>query len=128
MLTTQPAPGPTVRLKRPHAQQLRFINNPSPRKIIRAGRRGGKTTGLAILAVQEFLKGKRVLYAVPTAEQVTKFWFEITQALAEPIEAGIFKKNETLHIIERPGTEQRIRAKQRGTRIPYAETFAIYLS
>ena len=32
-------------------------------------------------------------------------------ALAEPIDAGIFRKNETLHIIELPGTEQRIRAK-----------------
>jgi phage terminase large subunit-like protein len=32
-------------------------------------------------------------------------------ALAEPIDAGVFHKNETLHIIERPGTEQRIRAK-----------------
>ena len=102
---------PTIRLKRPHAQQQRFITDPAPRKIIRAGRRGGKTTGLAILAVQQFLLGKRVLYAVPTGDQVTKFWFEIVQALADPIEAGIFRKNETLHIIELPATEQRIRAK-----------------
>ena len=100
-----------IRLKRPHAQQQRFITHPAPRKIIRAGRRGGKTTGLAILAVQQFLLGKRILYAVPTADQVMKFWFEIVQALTDPIEVGIFKKNETLHIIERPGTEQRIRAK-----------------
>ena len=79
--------------------------------MVRAGRRGGKTTGLAILAVEEFLQGHRVLYAVPTAEQVTKFWFETTRALAEPIAAGILQKNETLHTIEVPGTEQRIRAK-----------------
>jgi hypothetical protein len=105
------APECRIHLKWPHAEQQRFIEDPAPRKLIRAGRRGGKTTGLAILAVREFLAGKRVLYAVPTADQVTKFWFEITHALAEPIDRGVFKKNETLHIVELPGTEQRIRAK-----------------
>ena len=100
-----------IKLKRPHAQQLQFLRHPAPRKLIRAGRRSGKTTGIAILAVEQFLLGKRVLYAVPTADQLMKFWFEISQALAEPIDAGMYKKNETLHTIERPGTEQRIRAK-----------------
>lgn len=101
----------TVRLKRPHPEQVRFLRSHAPRRVIRAGRRGGKTTGLAIFAVEEFLKGERVLYSVPTAEQVTRFWHEVTLALAEPIKAGIFRKNETSHIIELPGTEQRIRAK-----------------
>ena len=111
MLTTQPGPVVTVRLKRPHAEQVRFLRSPAPRRVIRAGRRSGKTTGLAIYAVEEFLKGERILYAVPTAEQVIRFWAEVSMALAEPIEAGVFRKNETLHIIELPGTEQRIRAK-----------------
>jgi hypothetical protein len=101
----------TIRLKRPHAEQLRFIRSTSPRRIIRAGRRSGKTTGLAIYAVEQFLQGARVLYAVPTGDQALRFWHEVTMALAEPIDAGIFRKNETLHIIELPGTEQRIRAK-----------------
>jgi len=69
------------------------------------------TTGLAILAVQRFLAGERILYAVPTAEQVNRFWKEVTTALYEPIAAGIFKKNETDHTIELPWTEQRIKAK-----------------
>jgi hypothetical protein len=101
----------TVRLKHPHPEQLRFITSFRPRRVIRAGRRSGKTTGLAIYAVEEFLKGERILYAVPTGDQVLRFWHEVSLALAEPIEAGIFRKNETLHIIELPGTEQRIRAK-----------------
>ena len=100
-----------ARLRVPHAEQVRFLRSPAPRRVIRAGRRSGKTTGLAIFAVEEFLKGERILYAVPTAEQVMRFWHEVTQALAEPIQAGIFRKNETWHIIELPGTEQRIRAK-----------------
>lgn len=104
-------PSCTVRLKRPHAQQQRFLQSSAKRICIKAGRRSGKTTGMAILAVQRFLAGQRILYAVPTAEQVGRFWQEVCMALAEPIVAGLFKKNETEHIIELPSTEQRIRAK-----------------
>jgi hypothetical protein len=100
-----------VRLKRPHAAQRQFLRSPSLRKVIRAGRRGGKTTVLAIHAVQEFLKGERVLYAVPTAEQIQRFWHEVCLYLAEPLAAKVYLKNETSHTIELEGTEQRIRAK-----------------
>ena len=101
----------TVHLRRPHAAQALFIASVAKRKVVRAGRRGGKTTGVAILAVNAFLKGKRVLYAVPTSEQLGRFWFECKRALAEPLDAGVYYKNETEHIIEQRGTEQRIRAK-----------------
>jgi hypothetical protein len=111
MATAQAVPQVTVHLKRPHAEQLKFMRSPAPRRVIRAGRRSGKTTGLAIYAVEEFLKGERVLYATPTSDQFMRFWQEVTMALAEPVDAGVFRKNETLHLIERPGTEQRIRAK-----------------
>lgn len=100
-----------VHLKRPHNRQQAIIDSPAPRKVVRAGRRGGKTTVAAILAVQRFLDGKRILYATPTQEQVDRFWHEVKLALAEPIDANVFYKNETMHIIELPGTEQRIRAK-----------------
>ena len=59
----------------------------------------------------EFLEGARVLYAVPTQEQVDRFWTVTKGILAPAIDAGIFVKNETRHLIERPGTNQRIRAK-----------------
>jgi hypothetical protein len=91
--------------------QLRFCRSPLKRKIIRAGRRSGKTTGSAILAVEQFLKGKRVLYAAPTIDQVKKFWKEVLLALDEPIAFGRLYKNETEHIIEQRGTDRRIRAK-----------------
>lgn len=100
-----------VRLKTPHEKQRAFIESKAKRKIVRAGRRSGKTTGASIKAVDDFLDGHRILYAVPTQEQVDRFWFECKIALKEPIEAGIYYKNETKHIIELPGTEQRIRAK-----------------
>jgi phage terminase large subunit-like protein len=100
-----------VHLKKPHPKQIDFIDSPAKRKVVRAGRRSGKTTGVAILAVEKFLAGHRILYATPTQEQVETFWREVKEALSEPIEAGAFDKNETLHTIERPGTDQRIRAK-----------------
>ena len=66
---------------------------------------------MAILGVERFLKGERVLYAAPTMEQVGRFWTTVVRALDEPIRANIFKKNESEHFIEREGTEQRIKAK-----------------
>jgi hypothetical protein len=100
-----------IHLPEPHAKQTSFIESTAKRKVIRAGRRGGKTVGMSIFAVQEFLAGKRVLYAAPTAEQIERFWTTVTRALDEPIRAKILYKNETEHVIETPGTENRIRAK-----------------
>jgi len=101
----------TVRLPEPHPKQTQFIESKAKRKIIRAGRRGGKTVGVAIIAVQYFLEGHRVLYAAPTQDQVTAFWYRVVQAFSAPIEAGVLRKNETMHLIELEGSKQRIRAK-----------------
>ncbi len=101
----------TVKLRTPHEEQRRFIESDAKRKIIRAGRRGGKTTGIAIYAIQRFLQGRRVLYAAPTLEQVDRFWEEVKRSLFEPIKHGVLYKNETRHIVEVKGTEQRLRAK-----------------
>jgi phage terminase large subunit-like protein len=106
-----PATELVITLPVPHEKQQDFIDSSLKRKVIRAGRRSGKTVGMAIMAVERFLAGRRVLYATPTAEQIDRFWTEISRALADPIEHGVFYKNETKHIIERLGTEQRIRAK-----------------
>jgi hypothetical protein len=100
-----------VNLPRPHPRQIDFIESTAPRKIIRAGRRGGKTVGVSIYAVQKFLEGRRILYAAPTQEQVDRFWVSVCRALDEPVDAKVFYKNETKHIIELAGTEQRIRGK-----------------
>lgn len=104
-------PDYTIKLRRPHDKQRDFVRSDKKRKIIRAGRRGGKTTGVSIYSIEKFLQGKRILYATPTQDQVERFWFEITKALRKPIADGIFYKNETMHIIEVKGTENRIRAK-----------------
>lgn len=99
------------RLRIPHPEQTRFLTSPAKRKVIRAGRRGGKTVGMALLALAAFLAGRRVLYAVPTQEQVDRFWYEVKRALEPAIDRGRVYKNETRHILELPRTETRIRAK-----------------
>lgn len=101
----------TVRLPKPHGKQALFIDSTAKRIVVRAGRRGGKTVGVAIRAVRRFLAGRRVLYGSPTSEQIQRFWATVTRALDEPIRAGVFKKNESDHTIELVGTEQRIKAK-----------------
>jgi len=101
----------TITLKRPHALQQKIIDSKAKRLVIRAGRRSGKTTVAAMIAIRHFLAGDRVLYGTPTQEQVDAFWWEVKKALANVIDSGLFYKNETLHLIELPGTKQRIRAK-----------------
>jgi len=108
-----------VKFRKPwqHPGQLLLWNSQKKRIIIRAGRRGGKTTGAAMVAVRGLTDGKRVLYACPTIDQVQKFWKECKRALDEPIRYGYYKKNETDHTIEprsaNPNStdEPRIRAK-----------------
>lgn len=102
---------PTIFLPRPHGQQRGFIDHEAKRKIIRAGRRWGKTVAAAICAVEKFRAGRRILYAAPTSDQLQRFWITVTRAMQEPIARKAYYKNETEHIIERPGTENRIKAK-----------------
>ena len=95
----------------PHSRQREFIESPAKRKIIRAGRRGGKTTGAAILAVEALRAGRRVLYATPTTEQLDAFWVAVKLSLAPMLDTGALEKNETLHLLGGPRSRARIRAK-----------------
>jgi hypothetical protein len=94
-----------------HPKQQAFVESTAKRIVVRAGRRGGKTVGVAIRSVKRFLKGRRQLYAAPTQEQIHRYWVTVVRALQPAIDAGQVVKNETYHTLEIPGTEQRIRAK-----------------
>jgi hypothetical protein len=100
-----------VALRKPHPKQIEFIRSKAKRRIIKAGRRGGKTVGIAILAVEAFLDGHRVLYAAPTSEQTDAFWYEVTGALQPMIDAKLVHIDNNERFIERVGTKNRIRAK-----------------
>lgn len=102
---------PQVRCPAPFPKQAEFVNCTAKRVVIKGGRRGGKTQGLAIRALRRFRAGRRQIYAAPTARQVRRFWAIVSRALAEPIAAGILHKNETEHLIEFPGTDISIQAQ-----------------
>ena len=97
--------------RNPHAEQEKFRISTAKRKIIRAGRRGGKTVGVGIVAVDAFVDGRRVLYTAPTSEQTDAFWYEIKRALQPLVDTGVYKLNESERFIERIGTKNRIKAK-----------------
>lgn len=92
----------TIRLPKPHPKQATFARSKAKRIVVCAGRRVGKTTGVAIKAVEAMLKGRRVLEAAPVSDQTNSFWAACKRALAEPIAAGIIRKNETERILEMP--------------------------
>ena len=96
-------------LRRPHEMQLPLVNSRAKRLICRAGRRSGKTTGLATRAVYKFLAGRRVLYAAPTIDQTAAFWDEVKRAMRPAW--GLYRTHEGQRLIEVPGKKQRIRAK-----------------
>ena len=98
-------------LRLPHPKQRRLVNSRAKRLICRAGRRSGKTTGLATRAVRKFLQGKRVLYAAPTLDQTSAFWDEVKRAL-EPA-WDLYRTNQGQRLIENrdPESKQRLRAK-----------------
>lgn len=100
-----------IHLPKPHTKQLEFIQSEAKRCVVRAGRRSGKTVASSIYAVERFIAGRRILYAAPTSEQLGRFWATVTRALAPLTDAKILYKNATEHIIERRGTENRLKAK-----------------
>lgn len=100
-----------------HPRQQAFIESKAKRKIIRAGRRFGKTVGVATRDAESFVdaleenRDKRILYAAPTTTQVDTYWYEIKKALRELIDGRVLKINETEHYVELPNTRLRIKAK-----------------
>lgn len=88
-----------IKLPAPHLNQRRIEGHPAKRKVIPAGRRGGKTTLAGRLAVKQFFRGRRVLLASTTQDQADAFWFKVKTWLQPAIEAGHLYKNETKRII-----------------------------
>lgn len=103
-------PEVNIYLPVPHERQAEFMDSPATRKIICAGRRGGKTYGIARYAVKRALEGRRVLEAAPTADQTQAFWEACNHFLAEAIKAGVIYRNRSLKLLEFPNGG-RIRCK-----------------
>lgn len=99
-----------ITLPRPHDKQRAFIESNAKRKIIVAGRRGGKTTGASMLAAMRAMDGGRVLEAAPVSDQTNAFWESVKGYFAEPISDKTVKKNENDRLLEFPNGG-RIRCK-----------------
>ena len=108
-----------IHLPKPHAKQLEIINCDRKRIIIRSGRRFGKTVAMAILAVESFLAGNRILYATPTMEQMGRFWATVTRALQEPIKKKCLKRMRPNDILSLWAQSNGLKQKQHGTRTPF---------
>lgn len=90
-----------VSIPRPHPKQAAFVNSTAKRVVVKAGRRGGKTKGIAIRSVKRFLKGRRQLYAAPTTVQLGRYWSTVCRALRPLLDAGVLRKTESpSHLIE----------------------------
>src|SRR5262245_19747594 len=107
-----------INLPDPHAKQLAFRDSRAKRKVVCAGRRGGKTTGMAILAVESLLAGRRILEAAPTADQTDAFWQACCAALVDPIAAGVIRKNETNRVLELATAPARLEGSKVMPRLP----------
>ena len=98
----------------PHHKQQDFATSPQKRKVVVSGRRGGKTTGFAIMAAEALTRNRRVLYAGPTVDQTERFWYAVRSYFEADVDAGRLIKSETRRLLEPPGVDEngpRIRAK-----------------
>ena len=91
-------------------KQLEIQSHPAKRKVINSGRRAGKTTLAAYEAAERALRGKRVLFAAPTLDQILFFWDEVKRIFQEGIDANIIYKHEQRHEVKLPNGGM-IRAK-----------------
>lgn len=103
----------TIDLPKPHDKQKEIMAHPAPRKVICAGRRGGKTALAASLkTIPHFLNRGRVLYGAPVSAQTDVFWETITEHLYPLIKAGFLYRNKTERYVEwLTGRDGRIKAK-----------------
>lgn len=99
-----------VHLHKPHKMQALVKTSKAKRRIMVAGRRCGKTTVAADMAIEALLAGRRVLEAAPKVDQTDAFWRLCKEGLAELVDAGIVYKNETERVLRMPDGAQ-IRAK-----------------
>ena len=100
-----------VTLPTPHAKQALIDNCNLKRRIIKAGRRGGKTTWASRHSVLKAQEGRRILYIAPVTIQTDSYWEMCTDWLSDAIAIGLVKKNETKRTLDYVKTGGRIEAR-----------------
>ena len=77
--------------------------------------------GVAILAVEKFLKGHRILYGVPVTEQLDRFWTTVIRALEEPIKKKFFIKMKLKKLLNFQAQNNELKLRAPGMRIHFVE-------
>lgn len=98
-----------IELPRPYRLQRDIIDNPAKRKVVCAGRRAGKTTMAAVMAVERFLAGQRVLLSSTSQEQADVFWSYIRNWLWPAIDAYGMYKHEVRRVISYNDAQIRVK-------------------
>lgn len=93
---------PTVELRLPRLYPLQreIMDSPARRKVVCAGRRGGKTILAAYMAIDALLHGKRVLLSSTSQDQADVFWEYIVDWLAPLLTTPHLYKNEVKRIVK----------------------------
>jgi hypothetical protein len=107
-----------VTLPRPHDKQREINHSTSKFKVVRAGRRGGKTVFACRQAIKAFWAGKQVLIASPSQKQVDSFWTYAKAWLFDAIQAGLILKNEQSRILTFSTPKMKGRIECRTARFP----------
>jgi len=99
-----------VYFPKPYGIQRDIIASTAKRRVIKTGRRVGKTLTNGRLAVERALSGGRVLESAPVYGQTEAFWQYVKTICRDLITARVVEKRETERVIEFP-TGGRIRSK-----------------
>jgi len=86
-------------LPRLYALQQEIFASPAKRKVVCAGRRGGKTVLAAYMALDALLNERRVLLSSTSQDQSDVFWEYITDWLAPLVDSRHLYKNEGRRIV-----------------------------
>ena len=86
-------------LPRLHPLQRAIVDSPAKRKVVCAGRRSGKTTLAAYMAVTWLLNGKRVLLSSTSQDQADVFWEYVTDWLAPLLGTPYLYKHEVKRLL-----------------------------
>ena len=103
----------TVEINLPslHEAQSAISASSAKRKIVCAGRRGGKTTLAAIESVERLFAGERVLLCSATQDQADAFWQKVVVWCSDAIACRVVKRNESRRILTCEASGGRIRVK-----------------
>jgi phage terminase large subunit-like protein len=107
-----------VKLPKMHGEQRRIDKSTSKNKVVRAGRRGGKTTYGARKAAKQMFADRRVLLASPSQKQVDAFWEKLNAWFYYAIEAGRVLRDKQKRILTFPHPKHPGRIECRTARFP----------